>query len=127
MRSLQDVTSGLVLCCLAVEYVSFSKRFLPELVNFLAGTLHLAVPDKTSLGISSLICGSKRGPLGVLADKLCVAGYTVVPPFRLSGKYSNLLVLSDSESSKSWSKKCIPLSATQDLDLKNDLDRDHHR
>lgn len=103
VRSLEDVTSGLILCCLAVEYVSFSKRFLPELINFLAGTLHLAVQDKTSLGSS------------------------VVPPFRASGKYSDLLVLSDSESSKSWSKKSLPLSATQHLDLKNDLDRDHHR
>eukprot|EP00064_Thunnus_orientalis_P020664 superscaffoldBa00005808_g20807 len=103
VRSLQDVTSGLMLCCLAVEYVSFSKRFLPELINFLAGTLHLAVQDKTSLGSS------------------------VVPPFRASGKYSDLLVLSDSESSKSWSKKSLPVSATQHLDLKNDLDRDHHR
>ncbi|XP_067430443.1 nucleolar protein 14 [Thunnus thynnus] len=103
VRSLEDVTSGLMLCCLAVEYVSFSKRFLPELINFLAGTLHLAVQDKTSLGSS------------------------VVPPFRASGKYSDLLVLSDSESSKSWSKKSLPLSATQHLDLKNDLDRDHHR
>lgn len=103
VRSLQDVTSGLVLCCLAVEYVSFSKRFMPELINFLAGTLHLAVQDKTSLG------------------------YTVVPPFRPSGKCSDLLVLSDSESCKSWSKKSLPLSATQHLDLRNDLDRDHHR
>uniref|UniRef100_A0A8C4HU56 Nucleolar protein 14 n=1 Tax=Dicentrarchus labrax TaxID=13489 RepID=A0A8C4HU56_DICLA len=103
VKSLQDVTSGLVLCCLAVEYVSFSKRFLPELINFLAGTLHLAVQDKTSLG------------------------YAVVPPFRPSGKCSDLLVLSDSESCKSWSKKSLPLSATQHLDLKNDLDRDHHR
>jgi len=103
VRSLEDVTSGLVLCCLAVEYVSFSKRFLPELINFLAGTLHMAVQDKTSLGFSA------------------------VPPFRASGKYSDLLVLSDSESSKSWSKKSLPLSATQHLDLKNDLDRDHHR
>ncbi|XP_022618566.1 nucleolar protein 14 [Seriola dumerili] len=103
VRSLQDVTSGLVLCCLAVEYVSFSKRFLPELINFLAGTLHLAVQDKTSLG------------------------YTVVPPFRPSGKNSDLLVLSDSESCKSWSKKDLPLSAVQHLELKNDLDRDHHR
>lgn len=103
VRSLEDVTSGLILCCLAVEYISFSKRFLPELINFLAGTLHLAVQDKTSLGSS------------------------VVPPFRASGKYSDLLVLSDSESSKSWSKKSLPLSATQHLDLKNDLDRDHHR
>lgn len=39
-----------MLCCLAVEYVSFSKRFVPELINFLAGTLHLAVQDKTFLG-----------------------------------------------------------------------------
>uniref|UniRef100_UPI0037E97761 nucleolar protein 14 n=1 Tax=Semicossyphus pulcher TaxID=241346 RepID=UPI0037E97761 len=103
VRSLQDVTSGLVLCCLAVEYVSFSKRFLPELVNFLAGTLHQAVEDKTSLG------------------------YTVVPPFRQSGKCSDLLVLSDSESCKSWSKKGLPLSATQHLELNGDVDRDHHR
>ncbi|XP_059214687.1 nucleolar protein 14 [Centropristis striata] len=103
VRSLQDVTSGLVLCCLAVEYVSFSKRFLPELINFLAGTLHLAVQDKTS------------------------QGYTVVPPFRPSGKCSDLLVLSDSESCSSWSKKSLPLPATQHLELKNDLDRDHHR
>ncbi|KAA8584504.1 hypothetical protein FQN60_008289, partial [Etheostoma spectabile] len=103
LRSLQDVTSGLVLCCLAVEYVSFSKRFLPELVNFLAGTLHLAVQDKTALG------------------------YTVVPPFRPSGKCSDLLVLSDSESCQSWSKKSLPLSATHRLELKNELDRDHHR
>ncbi|XP_054468409.1 nucleolar protein 14 [Anoplopoma fimbria] len=103
VRSLQEVTSGLALCCLGVEYVTFSKRFLPELINFLAGTLHLAVQDKTSLG------------------------YTVVPPFRPSGKCSDLLVLSDSESCKSWSKKSLPLSATQHLELRNDLDKDHHR
>uniref|UniRef100_A0A8C2XTF0 NOP14 nucleolar protein homolog (yeast) n=1 Tax=Cyclopterus lumpus TaxID=8103 RepID=A0A8C2XTF0_CYCLU len=103
VRSLQDVTSGLVLCCLGVEYVTFSKRFLPELINFLSGTLHLAVRDKTSIG------------------------YTVVPPFRPSGKCSDLLVLSDSESCKSWSKKSLPLSVTQHLELRSDLDRDHHR
>uniref|UniRef100_A0A3Q0SRB1 NOP14 nucleolar protein homolog (yeast) n=1 Tax=Amphilophus citrinellus TaxID=61819 RepID=A0A3Q0SRB1_AMPCI len=103
VRSLRDLTSGLVLCCLAVEYISFSKRFLPELINFLAGTLHLAVQDKASLG------------------------YSVVPPFRTSGKYSDLLVLSSSESCRSWSKKSLPLSATQKLDLENDPDRDNHR
>ncbi|XP_070707130.1 nucleolar protein 14 [Pempheris klunzingeri] len=103
VRSLQEVTSGLALCSLAVEYISLSKRFLPELINFLTGTLHLAVQDKTSLG------------------------YTVVTPFRPSGKCSDLLVLSDSDSCKSWSKKSLPLSATQHLELKNDLDRDHYR
>uniref|UniRef100_A0A673BAY2 NOP14 nucleolar protein homolog (yeast) n=1 Tax=Sphaeramia orbicularis TaxID=375764 RepID=A0A673BAY2_9TELE len=50
VRSLQDVTSGLLLCCLALEYISFSKRFVPELINFLLGTLNLAVQDKASLG-----------------------------------------------------------------------------
>eukprot|EP00066_Takifugu_rubripes_P002962 XP_003965217.1 PREDICTED: nucleolar protein 14 [Takifugu rubripes] len=103
VRSLQDVTSGLVLCCLAVEYVSFSKRFLPELINFLLGILHLAVRDKTTLG------------------------YSLVPPFRATGKLTDLLVLSDWESCKTWSKKSLPLSATQSLDLKTDLERDHHR
>uniref|UniRef100_A0A667ZA93 NOP14 nucleolar protein homolog (yeast) n=1 Tax=Myripristis murdjan TaxID=586833 RepID=A0A667ZA93_9TELE len=92
VTSLQDVTSGLVLCCLALEYVSLSKRFLPELINFLSGTLHLAVPDKTAIG------------------------YSVVLPFRPSGKYSDLLVLSDPESCKSWSKKTLSLSATQNLE-----------
>ncbi|KAM9841594.1 nucleolar protein 14 [Aulostomus maculatus] len=103
VRSLQDVTSGLALCCLAVEYISFSKRFLPELINFLAGTLHLAVKDKSSLGSF------------------------VVPPFRLTGKNTDLLVVSDTESCKNWSKKHLPLSATTHLQLKDDLDRDHHR
>nr|XP_057910411.1 nucleolar protein 14 [Doryrhamphus excisus] len=104
VRSLQDVTSGLVLCCLAVEYVSFSKRFLPELLNFLAGTLHLAVQDKSC------------------------PGYAVVPPFRSSGRHTDLLVLSDSESWKSWDGKSqLPLSAAQHLSLKTDLDRDHFR
>uniref|UniRef100_A0A667ZJG0 NOP14 nucleolar protein homolog (yeast) n=1 Tax=Myripristis murdjan TaxID=586833 RepID=A0A667ZJG0_9TELE len=98
VTSLQDVTSGLVLCCLALEYVSLSKRFLPELINFLSGTLHLAVPDKTAIG-----------------------SYSVVLPFRPSGKYSDLLVLSDPESCKSWSKKTLSLSATQNLELRNDL------
>ncbi|KAK6322821.1 hypothetical protein J4Q44_G00076130 [Coregonus suidteri] len=51
VTSLEDVTSGLVLCCLAVDDLSFSKRFCPELINFLLGVLHLAVPDKTSTGV----------------------------------------------------------------------------
>uniref|UniRef100_A0A8C7DC71 NOP14 nucleolar protein homolog (yeast) n=1 Tax=Oncorhynchus kisutch TaxID=8019 RepID=A0A8C7DC71_ONCKI len=108
VMSLEDVTSGLVLCCLAVEYVSFSKRFCPELINFLLGVLHLAVQDKTSTGTSYL-------------------GYSVVPPFRQNGKVSDLLVLSDPESSQTWSKKTLPLSATQTLTLTTDLDTDHYR
>lgn len=50
-----------------------------------------------------------------------------MPPFRATGKLSDLLVLSDGESCKTWSKESLPLSATQSLDLKTDLERDHHR
>lgn len=64
-------------------------------------------------------------PLGL--NQACVAGYTVVPPFRAAGKFTDLLVLSDSESCKSWSKKSLPLSTSQSLALKTDLERDHHR
>lgn len=60
------MTSGLLLCCLAVEYVSFSKRFLPELINFLLGILHLAVRDKTTLGTTS---GTTLGEGGVVVKQ----------------------------------------------------------
>ncbi|XP_072309280.1 nucleolar protein 14 [Eucyclogobius newberryi] len=103
VRTLQDVTVGLVLCCLAVEYISFSKRFLPELVNFLLGILHVAIKENKSLD------------------------YNVVPPFRPSGKLCDLLVLSNPESCRSWSKSAIPLSAAQRLEFSSELDKDHHR
>lgn len=123
------MTSGLVLCCLAMEYVSFSKRFMPELVNFLLGILHLAVRDKAALGTCSLTApqeGVQRVPT-LPVNQACVAGYTVVPPFRPTGKFTDLLVLSDSESCNSWSKKSLPLSTSHSLELKTDLERDHHR
>uniref|UniRef100_A0A4W4DNI1 NOP14 nucleolar protein homolog (yeast) n=1 Tax=Electrophorus electricus TaxID=8005 RepID=A0A4W4DNI1_ELEEL len=43
--SLEGTLSGLLLCCLAVEFVSLSRRFIPELINFLLGLLHLALGD----------------------------------------------------------------------------------
>ncbi|XP_077594125.1 nucleolar protein 14 isoform X2 [Stigmatopora nigra] len=101
VRSLEDVTSGLALCCLALDYVSFSKRFVPELINFLSGVLHLAVQDKTT------------------------AGYIVIPPFKKMGKHNSLLVPTNPESLKSWNRKTLPLSGM--LNLKNDIDADHYR
>lgn len=56
-----------------------------------------------------------------------VAGYTLVPPFRPTGKSTDLLVLRDPESCSTWSKESLPLSTTQSLDLETDLQRDHHR
>uniref|UniRef100_A0A673IL57 Nucleolar protein 14-like n=1 Tax=Sinocyclocheilus rhinocerous TaxID=307959 RepID=A0A673IL57_9TELE len=48
--SLEDVCKGLILCCLALEFVSLSRRFFPELLNFLLGLLHLTVSDKRNMG-----------------------------------------------------------------------------
>lgn len=43
VRSLQDLTSGLFLCTMFLQFEQLSKRFLPEAINFLANSvLHLA-------------------------------------------------------------------------------------
>lgn len=85
IATLQDVVKGLLVCCLFLEYVSLSKRFIPELVNFLLGILHLAVPN--------------RG----------VQGYTLVHPFRSLGKNSELLVVREKADTESWQKQRLPL------------------
>ncbi|XP_066566647.1 nucleolar protein 14 [Amia ocellicauda] len=99
----EDVTTGLVLCCLTVEYISFSQRFVPELVNFLLGVLHLAVPNKTALA------------------------YTLVPPFKATGKSGDLLVVKNAKAAESWTMKKQPLSAVYGLHFTDELDRDHFK
>ncbi|XP_012695764.2 nucleolar protein 14 [Clupea harengus] len=103
VTSLQDVTCGLVLCCLALEYVTLSRRLFPEVVNFLLGVLHLAVPDKTTLGFS------------------------VVSPFKQVGRNAELLVLNTPEATEGWSRTPLRLSAVQGLQLHSDLEKDHYR
>ncbi|XP_056110624.1 nucleolar protein 14 [Rhinichthys klamathensis goyatoka] len=83
--SLEDACKGLILCCLALEFVSLSKRFFPELMNFLLGLLHLTVPDKSN------------------------TGYAVLSPFRQQGKNCDLLVLTDPNASQSWKRKPVSL------------------
>ncbi|XP_067280045.1 nucleolar protein 14 [Pseudorasbora parva] len=97
--SLEDVCKGLMLCCLALQFVSLSKRLFPELLNFLLGLLHLTVPDKSS------------------------TGYTVVSPFRQQGKNSDLLVLTDPNASHSWNRKPMSLSTAH----RSPAERDHFR
>ena len=56
VQSLQDVVKGLFVCCVFLDYVSLSQRFIPELINFLVGILYMATPNKQSQG--ELIRGS---------------------------------------------------------------------
>lgn len=54
VMSLESVCAGLILSCIAVECVSLSRRFIPELINYLLGLLHLAVPTHTCTGNARL-------------------------------------------------------------------------
>ncbi|NXX28969.1 NOP14 protein, partial [Nicator chloris] len=83
---LQDVIKGLFVCCLFLEYVSLSRRFVPELINFLLGVLHISLPKNQA------------------------QGYTVVHPFTPVGKNLELLLVCDKEDLKSWEKQNVPLS-----------------
>lgn len=56
MQSLQDAVKGLFVCCVFLDYVALSQRVIPELINFLAGILHMATPNKQSQG--ELVPGS---------------------------------------------------------------------
>ncbi|XP_044536690.1 nucleolar protein 14 [Gracilinanus agilis] len=101
--SLQDVIKGLFVCCLFLEYVSLSQRFVPELINFLAGVLHMATPNKAT------------------------RGYTLVHPFKPVGKNSELLLVSEKEDMDTWSKKGLPLSKVNGLKEGSKSETNHIR
>ncbi|NWV25589.1 NOP14 protein, partial [Origma solitaria] len=91
ITTLQDVIKGLFICCLFLEYVSLSRRFAPELINFLLGVLHISLPKNQA------------------------QGYTVVHPFTPVGKNLELLLVCDKEDLESWEKQNVPLSVVTRL------------
>ncbi|NXN96957.1 NOP14 protein, partial [Rhinopomastus cyanomelas] len=86
ITTLQDVIKGLFICCLFLEYVSLSKRFVPELINFLLGVLHISLPKNKA------------------------QGYTIVHPFTPVGKNLELLLVCDRKDLECWQKQNLPLS-----------------
>ncbi|XP_048448596.1 nucleolar protein 14-like [Rhincodon typus] len=93
---LRDVAAGLFVCCLFLDYVSLSKRLVPEVINFLVGILHMAVPRKSTLG------------------------YTLVPPFKSSAKSSDLMVVKDKMAAESWEMKPLPISQIQRVEQQDE-------
>ncbi|GCC20921.1 nucleolar protein 14 [Chiloscyllium punctatum] len=93
---LRDVAAGLFVCCLFLDYVSLSKRLIPEVINFLLGILHMAVPNKSTLG------------------------YTLVPPFKPSAKSSDLMVVKDKMAAKSWEMKPLPITQIQRVEQQDE-------
>lgn len=85
VQSLEDAVKGLFVCCLFLEYVSLSQRFVPELINFLLGLLYIATPNTQCQGLSP------------------------VHPFRALGKNSELLVVWEEEDVVSWQRSELSL------------------
>ncbi|NXD20700.1 NOP14 protein, partial [Spelaeornis formosus] len=103
ITTLQDVIKGLFVCCLFLEYVSLSRRFVPELINFLLGILHISLPKNQA------------------------QGYTVVHPFAPVGKNLELLLVCDKEDLQSWEKQNVPLSAVTRLKETSRTEINHTR
>ncbi|XP_008919170.3 nucleolar protein 14 [Manacus vitellinus] len=103
ITTLQDVIKGLFICCLFLEYVSLSRRFVPELINFLLGVLHISLPKKQA------------------------QGYTVVHPFTPVGKNSELLLVCDKEDLESWQKQNLPLGIVTRLKETSRTEMNHIR
>ncbi|NXU55317.1 NOP14 protein, partial [Turnix velox] len=103
ITTLQDVIKGLFVCCLFLEYVSLSRRFVPELINFLLGILHISLPKKKA------------------------QGYTVVHPFTTAGKNLELLLVSDKKDLESWQKQKVPLSILTRLNETSTTENNHIR
>nr|XP_011743210.1 nucleolar protein 14 [Macaca nemestrina] len=101
--SLQDVVKGLFACCLFLEYVALSQRFIPELINFLLGILYIATPNKAS------------------------QGSTLVHPFRALGKHSELLVVSDREDVATWQQSSLSLRWASGLRAPTSTEANHIR
>ncbi|CAM5141856.1 unnamed protein product [Natator depressus] len=103
VMTLQDVIKGLFVCCLFLEYVSLSQRFIPELINFLVGMLHIAIPQKR------------------------LQSYTPVHPFRPAGKNSKLLLVCDKKDMETWQKQNLPLSIMTRLKESSKTEMNHFR
>ncbi|XP_061232016.1 nucleolar protein 14 [Neopsephotus bourkii] len=103
ITTLQDVIKGLFICCLFLEYVSLSRRFVPELINFLLGVLHISLPKKQA------------------------QGYTVVHPFTPAGKNSELLLVCDKKDLEGWQKQKLPLSIVNKLKETSRTEMNHIR
>ncbi|XP_004617520.1 nucleolar protein 14 [Sorex araneus] len=103
VRSLQDAVKGLFVCCLFLDYVSLSQRFIPELINFLLGILYIATPNAQS------------------------QGHSPVHPFRALGKNSELLVVSDEEDMATWQRSALSLHWASDPKAQSRTEANHIR
>lgn len=73
VRNKVDISKGLFICTLILEYTVLSKRFAPSVINFLRGIIYVSTP------------------------KHLIQGIKMIPPFKTVGDLSNLLILYDDQ------------------------------
>ncbi|XP_017070527.1 nucleolar protein 14 homolog [Drosophila eugracilis] len=78
VRTRQDISMGLFLVTVALEFVSQSKRVLPAVFNFLQGVLHMSIPKRD------------------------VEQLEITPPFERDGPLSKLLSLPSNSECKNF-------------------------
>ncbi|XP_046747875.1 nucleolar protein 14 [Diprion similis] len=98
VRSRSDISKGLFICTLVLEYTLLSKRFSPSVINFLRGVIHMGTP------------------------KPSVQVIKTIPPFKCIGELSNLLIV-DTDQSKMKIKPESNVMLASDL-IENEIDDD---
>ncbi|XP_076163740.1 nucleolar protein 14 homolog l(3)07882 [Ptiloglossa arizonensis] len=73
VKNKADISKGLFICTLVLEYTLLSKRFAPSVINFLRGIIYISIP------------------------KHIIQGMKIIPPFKTIGELSNLLVLNEDQ------------------------------
>ncbi|KAF7403186.1 hypothetical protein HZH68_005980 [Vespula germanica] len=101
IKNRKDISKGLFICTLMLEYTVLSKRFAPSVINFLRGVIYMATP------------------------KLLIENIKVIPPFKKIGKSSNLLII-DHEKTGSEMDLNTNIEIMKACDLVNeDIDNDY--
>ncbi|XP_076625217.1 nucleolar protein 14 homolog l(3)07882 [Colletes latitarsis] len=73
VRNKVDISKGLFICTLVLEYTLLSKRFAPSVINYLRGVIYVSIP------------------------KHVIQGMKIIPPFKRMGELSNLLIVNENQ------------------------------
>lgn len=77
--------------------------------------------------LTAISASQVNSPVSVGVCVCSLLGYSVVWPFKATGRCSELLVLRGPEAPEDWSRRPLPLAAAQGLQLPTEQDKDQHR
>ncbi|XP_017893239.1 nucleolar protein 14 homolog [Ceratina calcarata] len=99
VRNKLDLSKGLLICTLILEYTALSKRFAPSVINFLRGVIYVST------------------------SKHLIQGVKIIPPFKTIGEASNLLILDEDQSDLEIDVNSAPMRASDLVDgpIKDDF------